>query len=52
MVNLAVQQRYRDVLDAHRHRLADWCKTAGNRGMQHYARPGCVCIPGVGWVQV
>ncbi len=50
MVNLAVQQRYRDVLDAHRRRLADWCKNAGNRGMQHYARPGCVWIPGLGWI--
>jgi len=36
MVNLAVDAAHRDVLDAHRERLLEWCVETGDRFMSHY----------------
>jgi arylsulfatase A-like enzyme len=46
MVNLAVDARHEDVLDAHRERLLDWCAETGDLYMEHYGRPGLPSIPG------
>jgi len=52
MVNLAMEPRYGEVLDDHRRRLADWCRKTNDRGLAHYAKPGHVAIPGLGWVSL
>jgi arylsulfatase A-like enzyme len=40
MVNLAVESRYREVIDRHRGLLRDWCRRTGDRfGGGHYAHP-------------
>jgi len=36
MVNLAVDAAHRDVLDAHRERLLEWCVETDDRFMSHY----------------
>lgn len=36
MVNLAVESRYRDILDEHRHRLWEWCERTGDSFGRNY----------------
>jgi len=48
MVNLAVERRYRDVLNAHRRRLYEWCLETGDLFEDHYSHPGQPVLPGYG----
>lgn len=52
MVNLAVEARFKDVLNEHRARLAQWCVSAGDLFGRHYAHPHCATIPGLGFIRL
>ena len=48
MVNLAIEDRYRDVLDKHRQLLVQWMTETDDTSQQHYAHPNAPpLMPGV-----
>jgi arylsulfatase A-like enzyme len=49
MVNLAVEERYAPVLQAHRRRLYEWCLATGDRFGSHYSHAPHPVIPGIGF---
>lgn len=52
MINLAVERRHLKILQEHRERLAEWCRTTGDAYAKHYAHPGHAAVPGLGWVKL
>lgn len=48
-INLAIEMRYRDVLNRHRKLLADWCAATNDAFGKHYAYADHAAVPGVGW---
>ena len=51
-INLAVEERYEDTLNQHRHFLADWCRKLGDPVNSDYSHPGNAAIPGLRYVPV
>jgi arylsulfatase A-like enzyme len=52
MVNLAVDDRYDDILDRHRALLLDWCCRTGDIFDEHYSHPGLPTIPGYEYAEI
>ncbi|WP_375573208.1 sulfatase-like hydrolase/transferase [Ahrensia marina] len=51
LVNLAVETRYADVLNAHRKQLHKWCLATGDTFGKHYSHAPYPVIPGVGYAR-
>ncbi|CAN0566381.1 unnamed protein product, partial [Ectocarpus sp. 12 AP-2014] len=49
LVNLAVETRYGDVLNAHRKHLYDWCRSTGDTFAKHYSHAPHPIVPSIGY---